>query len=150
MLWTVGQLFSLGCGPTCVENPLESYMWLFPAFAFLLLLCDMVHLHSCMYGGARKKSTCFATNVTRHKELALKSDGSHPHKRWGKIAGAATADKAALPRLCEAIVSLQVQYAGALGFHVRPFIQPVLAIRQPHSSKCEPFVPEKNFRLLCH
>ena len=132
-----------------VENPSESHMWLFPAFAPLLLLCDMVHLHSCMYGGARKKFTCFATNVTRLKELALECDGSHPHKRWGKIAGAfATADEAAFPpRLCEAIVSLLVQRAGALGFHVRPFIQPVSAIRQPRSSKCEPFVPEYKFQV---
>ena len=132
-----------------VENPSESHMWLFPAFSPLLLLCDMVHLHSCMYGGARKKSTCFATNVSKLKELALECDGSHPHKKWGKLqSGFATAEEAAFPvRLCDAFVSLLVQHAGAMGYLVRPFVQPASAIKQPRSSKCEPFVPEYKFQV---
>ena len=129
-----------------VENPSESHMWLHPAFGPLLLVCDMVHLHSCMYGGARKKSTCFATNVPILKKLALVCDGAHPHKKWGKVSGGfATAEEAAFPvRLCDAIVSLLVQRAG---FHVRPFVQPASAVKQPRSSKCEPFVPEYKFQV---
>ena len=132
-----------------VENPSKSHMWLFPAFGPLLLLCDMVHLHSCMYGGSRKKSTCFATNMPKLKELALECDGSHPHKKWGKVPGGfATAQEAAFPlRLCESMISLLVQHAGDLGYHVRPFVPPVSAVKQPRSSKCEPFVPEYKFQV---
>ena len=62
-----------------IENPTRSWLWELPIILPLLQCCFFVHLHACMFGGARKKKTSLLTNETEFQALSKFCDGSHVH-----------------------------------------------------------------------
>jgi hypothetical protein len=66
-----------------IENPTRSWLWELPIIAELYKFCFFVHLHACMFGGARKKKTSLLTNETGFQSLSIFCDGSHAHEPWG-------------------------------------------------------------------
>ena len=97
--------------PWSVENPKNSWLWELPEMAYALGHGHFICLHSCAYGGERKKNTAFLCSEREFWELERFCDGTHPHKGWGYDAEAGefnTAKEAEYPRaLCE-------QYANVL------------------------------------
>ena len=70
--------------PVICENPRRSLMWLTEYFRDLPAQCLFQHIHSCMYGGKRKKRTSFLMNF-KASNLLLECDGQHPHLPWGMV-----------------------------------------------------------------
>eukprot|EP00435_Cladocopium_sp_Y103_P040896 s948_g11.t1 len=79
--------------------------------SFALAQGHFVCLHSCAYGGERKKNNAFLCSCEQFSALEKYCDGSHPHKEWGydfELGEFHTAKEAEYPRsLCE-------QYANIL------------------------------------
>eukprot|EP00435_Cladocopium_sp_Y103_P053352 s792_g17.t1 len=94
-----------------VENPKNSWLWELAEMSFALARGYFVCLHSCAYGGERKKNTAFLCSEEEFTSLEKYCDGSHPHKEWGydfDLWEFNTAKEAEYPRaLCE-------QYANIL------------------------------------
>ncbi|CAL1153917.1 unnamed protein product [Cladocopium goreaui] len=76
MLVTLGHIIT-------IENPTRSWLWELPIIMALLECCFFVHLHACMFGGARKKKTSLLTNESMFESLSVFCDGSHEHAPWG-------------------------------------------------------------------
>jgi len=70
--------------PFVCENPRRSLMWLTDPFMLLPSNCHFQHIHSCMYGGKRKKRTSFLMNF-HAANLLLECDDSHTHLPWGLV-----------------------------------------------------------------
>ena len=67
-----------------VENPWRSYLWdttywhaVHDAFEPHYVEC-----HHCMFGGERRKATCFASNSPLILPMGVKCYDAHPHKPW--------------------------------------------------------------------
>ena len=71
--------------PFICENPRRSLMWMTDPFLKLPDTFRFQHVHSCMYGGKRKKRTSFLMNF-HAVNLLLECDESHPHLPWGMVA----------------------------------------------------------------
>ena len=71
--------------PFICENPRRSLMWMTDPFLQLPGTFRFQHVHSCMYGGKRKKRTSFLMNF-HAANLLLECDESHPHLPWGMVA----------------------------------------------------------------
>ena len=71
--------------PFICENPRRSLMWMTDPFLQLPDTFRFQHVHSCMYGGKRKKRTSFLMNF-HAANLLLECDESHPHLPWGMVA----------------------------------------------------------------
>ena len=59
-------------------------MWLTDFFTDLPEECRFQHVHSCMYGGKRKKRTSFLLNF-HAPNLLLECDDKHSHLPWGLV-----------------------------------------------------------------
>ena len=70
--------------PCICENPRRSLMWMTDPFLQLPDTFRFQHVHSCMYGGKRKKRTSFLNFHAAN--LLLECDESHPHLPWGMVA----------------------------------------------------------------
>ena len=70
--------------PFICENPRRSIMWLTDPFVQLPDSFRFQHVHSCMYGGKRKKRTSFLMNF-HAANLLLECDDSHSHLPWGMV-----------------------------------------------------------------
>ena len=66
-----------------VENPWTSLLWKTSYWRRIAKLkpwyCE---LHNCMFGGARLKRACIASNCGAVMALAIKCDGQHNHAPW--------------------------------------------------------------------
>ena len=69
--------------PWTIENPANSWLWELPEMSFALSFGHFVKLHSCAYGGERKKLTAFLCSDQEFEALERFCDGSHAHKGWG-------------------------------------------------------------------
>ena len=115
-----------------IENPAQSYMWDLTAFRELAALPGMVWvtLHSCAFGGQRRKYTAFLTNVpglkeacgrhcTAREEEAPCDYSGRPHKSWRPIwkdgyATTVTQPESQYPEpLCEALAGCIALCPGA-------------------------------------
>ncbi|CAL1168692.1 unnamed protein product, partial [Cladocopium goreaui] len=70
--------------PVICENPRRSLMWKTDYFSDLPSVCRFQHIHSCMYGGKRKKRTSFLLNF-HAQNLLLECDDKHQHLPWGLV-----------------------------------------------------------------
>ncbi|CAL1158015.1 unnamed protein product, partial [Cladocopium goreaui] len=70
--------------PVICENPRRSLMWNTDYFSDLPSVCRFQHVHSCMYGGKRKKRTSFLLNF-HAQNLLLECDDKHQHLPWGLV-----------------------------------------------------------------
>ena len=70
--------------PVICENPRRSLMWNTDYFNDLPSVCRFQHVHSCMYGGKRKKRTSFLLNF-HAQNLLLECDDKHQHLPWGLV-----------------------------------------------------------------
>ena len=70
--------------PFVCENPRRSLMWWTDPFLMLPRNCHFQHIHSCMYGGKRRKRTSFLMNF-HAANLLLECDDNHPYLPWGVV-----------------------------------------------------------------
>lgn len=70
--------------PFICENPRRSLMWKTDPFLDLPGECKFQYVHSCMYGGKRRKSTAFLMNFSA-SNLMEECDNSHNHLPWGLV-----------------------------------------------------------------
>ena len=96
-----------------VENPGNSMLWSLPCMQKVRQLGTMVQFDACCFGGERKTLKGFLSNIPAFRRLAVRCNGGHPHKPWGRVyrpdgsSYFATKDEAAYPRpLCMQIVHL--------------------------------------------
>ena len=92
--------------PFICENPRRSIMWLTEPFQNLPAVCRFQHVHSCMYGGKRKKRTSFLMNFLA-TNLLLQCDGNHSHLPWGLVTTEANSE-------IKFSTSLETEYPAAL------------------------------------
>ena len=114
-------LHSMGVAWT-VENPTNSWLCEMPEMSFALAHGHFVTLHSCAYGGERKKNTAFLCSECEFQALEKFCDGSHPHKGWGydfETGEFNTAKEAEYPRaLCVQYANILERYTfGSVGLH---------------------------------
>ena len=95
-----------------IENPTNSLLWDIPIWEKILQHAFFVVFDACCYGGKRKTSKSFLTNVGPMRAMAQKCPGGHQHLPFGRVRldngkyAYATAEEAAYPRaLCLQIVS---------------------------------------------
>ena len=136
-----------------IENPENSLLWLLPIWTTVFQHAFIVTFDACVYGGQRKTSKTFLTNVPQLRAMAQKCNGGHTHLPFGrqKVAPGkyayATAEEAAYPRpLCLQIVS---QVCAALNIDMSPISEPSVptkafagSVRLPRGRKVPPLVPE--------
>ena len=107
-----------------VENPWRSYLWETSYWqAIDSALSPMyVECHHCMFGGERRKATCFAANTSAIRALAVTCDESHPHKPWLVTEhGFDTALEAEYPHeLCTALASAMLSQQFPVSTTARP------------------------------
>ena len=66
-----------------VENPWTSLLWKTSYWKIIEKLKPwFCELHNCMFGGARLKRTCLASNNSAIMSLAIQCDGQHSHAPW--------------------------------------------------------------------
>jgi len=66
-----------------VENPWTSFLWETSIWQRLQHLHPhYVEIHNCMYGGARLKRTCLASNNPVVLHMQRVCDGQHEHQPW--------------------------------------------------------------------
>jgi hypothetical protein len=106
-----------------IENPLRSYLWNLPSYAWLLQNgCFDVVLQNCKFSvdlPSRAKWSRFRTNILEFRQLAGRCRLGHEHLSWGvKSDGSfATADEAAYPlALCFHMASVIADHLKSKGF----------------------------------
>jgi len=120
-----------------LENPGQSYIWNTAAFMELEKLpgAKKVFLHNCMYGGLRRKYTCFLTNIPEadfylSSQCTGTADGvcsatGKKHLPWAPIVAAGgavqflTEDEAEYPQGLASSIALVVQHAARVHRDVR-------------------------------
>ena len=104
-----------------IENPGNSYIWMFDLYRQLQQFGFWVFFHACCHGSLRKKLTAFLTNVVELIGLEATCQGDHPHEAWGLIRDCgswsfATSKEAAYPvQLCQRFGTLLEMRALSLG-----------------------------------
>ena len=97
-----------------VENPWRSYLWDTSYWQAIDSVFKPVYVecHHCMFGGERRKATCFAANTSAIQALAVTCDESHSHKPWLVTEhGFDTALEAEYPReLCTALAAAMLSH----------------------------------------
>ena len=148
----------------CIENPLNSLLWLTTFIQPLVRRMQFVAHQACAYGGSRPKATALLHNHSEFNRINQSCPGvskHHKHKQWGYDVGTctyATKSEAAYPMaLAQAIADACCRIAKAKGWspamqtippsHSLPFVRATLA-DQPKASKTGPLVPE--FRTVIH
>ena len=107
-----------------VENPWRSYLWETSYWQAIDSALSPVYVecHHCMFGGERRKATCFAANTSAIQALAVTCDESHPHKPWLVTEhGFDTALEAEYPHeLCTALASAMLSHSFSISTAARP------------------------------
>lgn len=99
-----------------LENPTNSLFWLTSFWRCVMKQTDPWYatFHSCMYGGARAKSTTLAGSMAKLTTLSVDCDKQHNHLPWGKTStGFATAEETEYPLgLCVALAQVVQEELG--------------------------------------
>ena len=99
-----------------LENPTNSLFWLTSFWRCVMKQTDPWYatFHSCMYGGARAKSTTLAGSMAKLATLSVDCDKQHNHLPWGKTStGFATAEETEYPLgLCVALAQVVQEELG--------------------------------------
>ena len=99
-----------------LENPTNSLFWLTSFWRCVMKQTDPWYatFHSCMYGGARAKSTTLAGSMAKLTTLSVDCDKQHKHLPWGKTStGFATAEETEYPLgLCLALAQVVQEELG--------------------------------------
>ena len=153
-----------------IENPTGSYMWDVPCIAELFDLEGVYFttFHVCMHGGDRDKRTSLLHNCPWLKQLELRCDRSHNHKKWSvsrTLDGRwqyDTASEAEYPLLlCQRIAVLiskaAIHYGHPVSVEPKGLTQPnkastpwkVSAARQPRGRRLQNLLPEDGQVVTC-